>query len=47
MEADVPFDHLGGTSMGAIIAAGLAHEWGLEELTERMRESLRHPQPAQ
>ena len=23
-EADVPFDHLGGTSMGAIIAAGLA-----------------------
>jgi NTE family protein len=23
--------------MGAIIAGGLAHEWGLEELTERMR----------
>jgi len=38
MEADVPFDHLGGTSMGAIIAAGLAHEWGVEELTERMRD---------
>lgn len=38
MEADVPFDHLGGTSMGAIIAAGVAHEWGVEELTERMRE---------
>jgi NTE family protein len=37
MEAKVPFDHLGGTSMGAIIAAGLAQEWGLEELTERMR----------
>jgi len=37
MEADVPFDRLGGTSMGAIIAAGLAHEWGVEELTERMR----------
>jgi NTE family protein len=37
MEADVPFDHLGGTSMGAIIAAGLAHEWSIEELTERMR----------
>jgi NTE family protein len=33
----VPFDHLGGTSMGAIIAAGLAHEWSIEELTERMR----------
>jgi NTE family protein len=38
MEAQVPFDHLGGTSMGAIIAAGLAHEWGVEELTERMRD---------
>jgi NTE family protein len=38
MEAEVPFDHLGGTSIGAIIAAGLAHEWSVEELTERMRE---------
>ena len=38
MEAEVPFDHLGGTSMGAIIAAGLAQEWGVEELTDRMRE---------
>ena len=36
-EAGVPFDHLGGTSMGAIIAAGLAREWGLEEMKERMR----------
>jgi NTE family protein len=36
-EAGVPFDRLGGTSMGAIIAAGVAHEWGVEELTERMR----------
>jgi NTE family protein len=36
MEAGVPFDHLGGTSMGAIIAAGLANEWSIEELTERM-----------
>ena len=36
-EAGVPFDQLGGTSMGAIIAAGLANEWGIEELTERMR----------
>ena len=42
-EADVPFDHLGGTSMGAIIAAGVAHEWSVEELTERMREAfVRH-----
>ena len=38
MEAQVPFDHLGGTSMGAIIAAGVAQEWGVEELTDRMRE---------
>ena len=37
-EAGVPFDQLGGTSMGAIIAAGLAREWGLEEMRERMRE---------
>ncbi len=40
MEAGVPFDNLGGTSMGAIIAAGLALEWGIEELTERMREAF-------
>ncbi|HEX3753782.1 MAG TPA: patatin-like phospholipase family protein [Rhizomicrobium sp.] len=37
MEAGVPFDHLGGTSMGAVIAAGVAQEWGVEELTERTR----------
>jgi len=37
-EAGVPFDQLGGTSMGAIIAAGMALEWGIEEMTERMRE---------
>jgi NTE family protein len=37
-EAGVPFDFLGGVSMGAIVAAGLAAEWSIEELTERMRE---------
>jgi NTE family protein len=36
-EAGVPFDHLGGASMGAIIAAGVAAEWSLEELTDRVR----------
>jgi NTE family protein len=36
-EAGVPFDHLGGTSMGAIIAAGVASEWDLKELSERVR----------
>jgi NTE family protein len=40
MEAGVPFDHLGGTSMGAIIAAGMAAEWSIEELTARMREAF-------
>ncbi len=38
LEAEVPFDHLGGTSMGAIIAAGIAMEWSIAELTERIRE---------
>lgn len=45
MEARVPFDNLGGTSMGAIIAAGLASEWGIEELTERMREAFVNQNP--
>jgi NTE family protein len=36
-EAGVPFDHLGGTSMGAIIAAGVAAEWDLQELSDRVR----------
>jgi NTE family protein len=36
-EARVPLDNLGGTSMGAIIAAGIAMEWSIEEQTERMR----------
>ncbi len=40
MEAGVPFDNLGGTSMGAIVAGGLALEWGLEELRERVHEAF-------
>ncbi|HTQ13522.1 MAG TPA: patatin-like phospholipase family protein [Rhizomicrobium sp.] len=36
-ESQVPFDRLGGTSMGAIVAAGLALEWSQDELTERVR----------
>jgi NTE family protein len=39
-EAGVPFDFLGGVSMGAIIAAGLAAEWSIEELTERLRDAF-------
>ena len=39
-EAGVPFDCVAGTSMGGIIAAGIAMEWDLEELTERVRDSF-------
>ncbi len=39
-EAGVPFDNIGGTSMGALIAAGLACEWSIDELTDRMREAF-------
>ena len=44
-EARVPIDQLGGTSMGALIAAGLAAEWSLEELTERMRTAFVETNP--
>jgi NTE family protein len=40
MEAGVPFDRLGGTSMGAIVAAGLAAEWTMDELVARMRDAF-------
>ncbi len=45
VEANVPFDHLGGASMGAIIAAGLADEWSVEELTERVRAAFVETNP--
>jgi NTE family protein len=38
VEAQVPFDYLGGVSMGAIIAAGMAAEWSIDEMIERMRD---------
>jgi NTE family protein len=44
-EATVPFDRLGGTSMGAIIAAGLALEWDMEELVARVRDAFVLHQP--
>ncbi|MGH6889997.1 MAG: patatin-like phospholipase family protein [Rhizomicrobium sp.] len=40
VEAGVPFDRLGGTSMGAIVAAGLAAEWSVDELVARMRDAF-------
>src|SRR5215472_6343090 len=44
-DANGPFDHLGGASMGAIIAAGLADEWSIEELTERVRAAFVETNP--
>jgi NTE family protein len=39
-EAGVPFDYISGTSMGGIVAAGMAMEWTIEELTERVRNAF-------
>ena len=36
----VPIDQVGGTSMGAIIAAGVAARWNDQELTERFRRAF-------
>lgn len=38
--AGVPIDLIGGTSMGAIVAAGVAARWTDEELTARFRRSF-------
>ncbi len=39
-DAGVPVDFFGGSSMGAIVAAGVAIGWSLEELDERLRETF-------
>lgn len=39
-EAGVPFDYVGGTSMGGVIAAGVAMEWDIPELTERVHDAF-------
>jgi NTE family protein len=39
-EAGVPFDFTAGTSMGAIVAAGIAMDWSIEELTARVRDAF-------
>jgi NTE family protein len=39
-DAGVPVDFVGGSSMGAVIAAGPAMGWSLEELEERIRRSF-------
>ena len=44
-ESGVPVDLVGGTSMGAIVAAGVASRWSDEELSERFRHSFVHANP--
>jgi len=39
-EAGIPTDLVGGTSMGAIMGAGVAAGWSIEEMTERFRRSF-------
>jgi NTE family protein len=39
-EAGVPFDYVSGTSMGGIIAAGLAMEWSIDELSARVHHAF-------
>jgi NTE family protein len=39
-EAGIPADLVGGTSMGAIMGAGVAQRWSTEEMTERFRRSF-------
>jgi NTE family protein len=39
-EAGITIDAVGGTSIGAVIAAGFASEWTHDELTARMRRSF-------
>ncbi len=39
-DAGVPFDFVGGSSMGAVVAAGLALEWSQEELERRIHEAF-------
>ena len=44
-ESDIPIDFIGGTSMGAIVAACLAMGWSLKELQERIRQSFAETSP--
>jgi NTE family protein len=44
-EADIPIDLVGGTSMGAILGAGVAECWSIEELTDRFRRSFVDAKP--
>ena len=43
--AGIPFDLLGGASMGAVVAAGLALEWDDVELEDRLRDAFVQSNP--
>lgn len=44
-ESGVPIDLVGGTSMGAIVAAGVASRWNDEELNDRFRKAFVEANP--
>lgn len=44
-EAGIPIDLVGGTSMGAIMGAGVSAGWSVAELTERFRQSFVDAKP--
>lgn len=44
-QAGVPFDFVGGSSMGAIVAAGVAMGWNTDELEARVRRSFVEQNP--
>ena len=44
-EAQIPIDLVGGTSMGAILGAGVSACWTIEELTDRFRRSFVDAKP--
>ena len=44
-ELGVPLDFLAGTSMGGVVAAGLAMGWSLEELDRRIRQAFVETSP--
>jgi NTE family protein len=44
-ERGVPIDFVGGSSMGAVVAAGVAMGWGAEEMDRRLREAFVNTSP--
>jgi NTE family protein len=44
-EAEIPIDLVGGTSMGAILGAGAALRWSVDELTARFRRAFVESNP--